>query len=472
MNFGVAEKGALKNGGSGGDPIGELFMAQGSERVGGLAEEIQGLRRRIKELESISSELEHTRQRLAAERTFSESVIASLPGLFFMVDENGFYRRWNKNLEKLLGYTAEEIMFRDCRDFVPPKDKDRIIAAMEIGLKEGAFTIEYDNLTRDGRRIPFFAQGVGVNIDGVRYIIGVELNLSEIKRTEQALRESEEQLRALVETADNFAVYRLAFEDGDPNRARILFVSPSIADILGHSDVDNLDGWSSTVHPDDANLVAADHSRLPRLQRTEQTMRIFHKKRGEWRWVKFLSTSGYDAQGRVSHSNGIMFDVTEQIRDREELIAKEEELQRQTENLARLNTALQVLVEHREKEMRDAEMNILAALERLVKPYLQDLAQSGLDQAQHINISIALANLDKISAPLARKLASRQGLLSSSEIRVADLIRNGKGTKEIAGLLGISINTVSFHRKNIRRKMGLTNQKANLASYLLSLEKE
>ena len=65
--------------------------------------QVAGLRQRISELESIRTELEETRQRLVAEQTFSKSIIASLPGLFFMIDEKGRYHRWNKNLEKTAG---------------------------------------------------------------------------------------------------------------------------------------------------------------------------------------------------------------------------------------------------------------------------------------------------------------------------------------------------------------------------------
>jgi DNA-binding CsgD family transcriptional regulator len=56
--------------------------------------------------------------------------------------------------------------------------------------------------------------------------------------------------------------------------------------------------------------------------------------------------------------------------------------------------------------------------------------------------------------------------LSPAEMRVADLIRNGRTTKEIANLLNTSVNTILFHRFNLRRKLGIKGEKANLRTYL------
>ncbi len=59
--------------------------------------------------------------------------------------------------------------------------------------------------------------------------------------------------------------------------------------------------------------------------------------------------------------------------------------------------------------------------------------------------------------------------LTPKEILVANLIREDKSTKEIAGILTISESSVQFHRHNMRRKLGLVEKKINLKSYLQSL---
>ena len=60
--------------------------------------------------------------------------------------------------------------------------------------------------------------------------------------------------------------------------------------------------------------------------------------------------------------------------------------------------------------------------------------------------------------------------LTPTELKVADLVRDGRTSKEIASLLNLSYNTIMFHRHNIRGKLGLKKKKTNLRSYLRSLQ--
>jgi PAS domain S-box-containing protein len=157
-------------------------------------------------------------------------------------------------------------------------------------------------------------------------------------------------------------------------------------------------------------------------------------------------------------------------RAEESLLKRKEELKVQARNLEEMNTALKVLLKHREEDKAELEEKVLANVKQLVLPYVDALKNTRLRDEQVAYTHIIESHLNNIISPFLQRLSSKYWGLTPKEIQVATLIREGKTTKEIAGLLNASVRAVEFHRENIRAKLGLKNKKANLRSYLLSLQ--
>jgi DNA-binding CsgD family transcriptional regulator len=189
----------------------------------------------------------------------------------------------------------------------------------------------------------------------------------------------------------------------------------------------------------------------------------------EKRWfamrVVKLQVIGRQSQVIVSHE-----DITPVMQAQEKIRKKEEELFQQKRMLEESNVALKVLLEHREKDRRKLEENVLVNVKKLVMPSLEEISFRNLDQRSRNLLEIVHQRLEEIISPFLNRLTSMNRLLTPREVDVAALVREGKTSKEIAGLLNISVSAVDFHRKKIRQKLKLTNEKSNLRSYLLSLQ--
>jgi DNA-binding CsgD family transcriptional regulator len=169
-------------------------------------------------------------------------------------------------------------------------------------------------------------------------------------------------------------------------------------------------------------------------------------------------------QAVVSHEN-----ITPVVKAQEDLKKKEMELSQQKKMLEESNIALKVLLEHREQDKMRLEENVLANVRQLVSPYVQKLRLQKLDDRSLNLVEIIESRLAEIAVPFLNRLTDIHRILTPREIDVAALVREGRTSKEIAELLNISVSGVDFHRKKIRNKLGLANEKANLRSYLLSL---
>ncbi len=146
-----------------------------------------------------------------------------------------------------------------------------------------------------------------------------------------------------------------------------------------------------------------------------------------------------------------------------DLIAREKELEES-------GVAINVLLIKIDQEKEELKQSITANLSESVHPYIEKLEKTELNSRQKSLLNILAANLKGVTSPFMVKISLQYANLTPTEITVAKLIREGRPSKVISDLLNLSVNTVLFHRSNIRKKLGLGNQKVNLRGYLASLE--
>ncbi len=134
-----------------------------------------------------------------------------------------------------------------------------------------------------------------------------------------------------------------------------------------------------------------------------------------------------------------------------------------------LETALRVVLEIQKKDKKNIEANILSNIEKIVFPYIEKLSMDNLTSEQKICIKMIELNLQKVTSSFSLKLSSSSYNFTPKEIQIADLIRQGKQSKEIASLLSVSKLSIDTHRNKIRKKLNLNNKRINLTTHLLSL---
>ncbi|MBE9520151.1 MAG: response regulator, partial [Proteobacteria bacterium] len=166
--------------------------------------------------------------------------------------------------------------------------------------------------------------------------------------------------------------------------------------------------------------------------------------------------------GSVGGLIGTNLDITE--RKQAEL-----QLEQRSHELENTNTALRVLLKQVKESKEEMEGKVLENLKNLVFPYLETLQENLAKTPQAEYIEVIQNNIKKITSSFTINLTSNFLGLSPREIQVADLVRQGRTNKESANIMNISKNAVEFHRNNLRKKLGIQNQKINLRTYLYSM---
>jgi len=229
------------------------------------------------------------------------------------IDETSTTTYVSPQIERMIGYSP--------RDYIAdpgtwdkglhPEDRERVLAEVaRTHASDAPFASEYRMVARDGRVVWVRDEAAIVRDSAGRpfCLQGVMSDITERKRTEEALRESEERFRQVVEN-----INEVLWLTDWVNR-ELLYVSPSYETVYGRSReslYQDRRSWIKAIHPEDRTRI--DHTFAAKGERgeyTEEEYRIIQPD-GAVRWVRDRSFPVYNARGEVTRWVGVAEDFTE-----------------------------------------------------------------------------------------------------------------------------------------------------------------
>ena len=373
----------------------------------------------------------------------------------------------NPACEKVTGWPVEYWIGKDMTPYIHPAD------LLKANEKFGRFLqgekvepADLHILTKSGGyRTIEFKPAAAIKGDEGLQIAGIGRDITDRVFAARALRESEEKFRNLTDQSPNMIFI---------NRGgKIVYANRKSEEIMGYArDEFYADDFNfiDIIAPEFADSVSKNDNKQRQGIGVEPYEYALITKAGK-RIDVIISTKLINYEGERCIL-GIVTDISERKTAEKLLHEKDEELTQKTKSLEEMNIALGVLLEQREKEKADFKESIFISLKKLVFPYIEKLENKKLDEASQTYLRILKSNLKELMAPISNTLSLKYIDFTPSEIQVANLVAQGKTSKEIASMLNVSTKAVSFHRANIRKKLGLWNKSTNLRTFLQSLPKK
>ncbi len=403
-------------------------------------------------------------ERLRESENLYRAIFETTGTATIIIEEDTTISLVNNEFVKMSGYfKAEWEGRRSWTDFVAPKDVERMKSYHGLRrINPDAAPRNYEFGFIDSRgRIRVMNLTVGM-IPGTRKSVASFADVTEHKLAEYKLRESENLYRTIFETTGTATII---IEDD----MTLSLVNTEFERLSG-APRDYWEGkrkWTEFVTKKDLTRMLGYHKkrRLDPLGVPRNYEFLFLDKQNHIRNV--IITIALIPGTRKSVAS--FADITEQKRSETALRKREREVQMKSRNLEEVNTALKVLLKQREEDKSELEEKVLSNVKGLVLPYIEKLKQGRIGKRDMSFVNILESNLTNIMSSFTHRLSSRHLNLTPKELQVANLVKEGRTTKEIAEMMGICAGAVSLHRNHVRSKLGINNKKINLQSYLGSL---
>jgi len=331
-----------------------------------------------------------------AERQFSTAMVESMPGIFYFYDENFRFLRWNRNFEIVSGYTADEIRRMEPLDLFAEPEKHLVRKRIEEVFEKGESSVEASLIAKDGTATPYFFTGRRMTFNGATCLIGVGLDISEHRRSEALLRESDARYRTLFE----YAPVGILIADAE---ACYLDANPGICKMLGYS-------RSELIGMRASQVVAPEE--LPNIEPALDAIQSTADYHREWTFQRKDGSTFPAAVNATVMPDG---SILAMIRDISEQKAAEE-------TMRRLNESLEEQVATRTKDLQAALLRAEAA-DRIKSAFLATMSHELRTPLNSI-IGFTGILLQGLAGPLNAEQTKQLGMVRGSARHLLDLIND------------------------------------------------
>jgi len=254
------------------------------------------------------------------------TIVDTSPLAVVTLDLDGKVTSWNPAAENMFGWAAQEVIGKPMPNL--PDDQLPVFREFTQRLLRGEVVsgLEAPHVRKDGARVEISVSIAALH-DSTGAIVGfmgVLADITERKRAEEALRESEEKYRALISNIPDVAWTTSA--DGDTT-----FVAPNVAQVYGYTPEEiyeaGPDLWFGRIHPDDVETVSTAFRRLFEAGIQLDVEYRVRRKDGEWIWLQDRSIGTYEKDGKL-YADGVFSDITKR-RQTEEALRESEAQYRQ-----------------------------------------------------------------------------------------------------------------------------------------------
>jgi len=387
----------------------------------------------------------------------TEFICSFLPDGTITFANQAFCRYCDKRLEEIIGHSFTANMAMEDRLIVHKKlsllSPDHPVTSYEqkiVDTKGEVHWHQWSNraiFDNSGKTIEF--QTIGRDI-------------TERRRSEEALHESMRRYRAIVE--DQIELVCRYLQDCTltfVNQAYCRAYGKEREELVGRSLLPYLTEEDQKEILEYLKKVNPEHTVTTRIQTIE-------KSNGEKCWQQWFRRAIYDNTGKLVEIQSVGRDITELKRTEEALRASEATLLEQKTALEQKNVALREILAQIELEKQQVKDDVIANVEDMLLPVLEKFRMSSLNLDTKY-IDLIERGLKGLTSSFGRKITQSSLKLTRREIDICNMIKNGFSSKEIAGFLHISLYTVGRHRHNTRRKMNIINKKTNLSVFIESL---